>query len=383
MEGEKQKYLLTIDIVKGIAIWMVILVHSRQTFLNLAPWLRIFDIGQMGCQMFFVVSGLTSMMSYERLQSCGKFYRKRIEAIIPGWWAAIFLIYILNSISLAVSGNIIRFGANRKPLSILCNLLLLHGLLPFCNNNVYGGAWFIGTLAVFYVAAPAVYKLYTKLIQKDPFLIKCIPWIAQIIACTIVVGAYFITKNPSITLNKYGFAYYNFISQSGCFLLGAVLYFELKNGEIIKKDLWLRKILCIVCLYMLFHMFFTKWAYYSVLVSFAMGLFTYNLLLCMIAAEIRSRKIFEGSLICNVLGKYGKHSYYIYLMHFYFVWSIPLMIQGIFGMMDIRVNDNVIYFVWIIPAFILSYYTALLFEKVLKRVQKFLGSFFKNTDYKC
>ncbi|MCM1145110.1 MAG: acyltransferase family protein [Blautia sp.] len=149
MSDNKGKHLSAIDIIKGIAIWMIILVHSRQKIPDLSPWLKFFDLGQMGCQMFFVISGFSSMLSYERISRQPKpawaFYRKRLSTIIPGWYAMIGIVYLLNTLSLAVSGETIGFANNRNPIAILCNLLLLQGLLPFCNNNVSGGG---GTLAL-------------------------------------------------------------------------------------------------------------------------------------------------------------------------------------------------------------------------------------------
>lgn len=371
MNDTKSHHFSTIDILKGVAIWMVILVHSRQTFQNLAPWLKVFDIGQMGCQIFFVISGLSTMMSFERLElqehSLRKFYKKRLMAIIPGWYTAIFFVYILNSISLILDGDTIGFAVNRQPLSILCNLLLIHGFLPFCNNDVYAGGWFVGTIAIFYLIAPFIYKF---LRQNKRVPIRYIPWIAQTIACIVIIGIYLLKDD--MTLAKYGFAYFSFVNQIGCFLLGTILYVKLKDYETLKDNLYLRKILCVVYLVLLFYMFFSKWIYFSVLVSFTMGLFTYNLLICMISTEIRTRHVFEKSVIWNILKNYGLHSYYIYLIHFLFVWTIPFKLQKIFLILDVQIDDNIVYSIWIIPIFVFSYYAALLFEKIVVTIQSSL-----------
>ena len=53
-----------VDIFKGIAIMMVILVHSAQTFglpegVNYIP-----KLGQLGCQIFFLLSSFTIIYSF-------------------------------------------------------------------------------------------------------------------------------------------------------------------------------------------------------------------------------------------------------------------------------------------------------------------------------
>lgn len=242
MNDRKIKHLSTIDIIKGIAIWMIILVHSRQKIPNLSPWLKIFDIGQMGCQMFFVVSGFSSMLSYEKTawqqKPAWNFYKKRLITIIPGWYAIIFIIYFLNTISLAISGETIGFATNRNPIAILCNLLLLQGLLPFCNNDVTGGGWFLGTLVIFYFITPFLYQYISK---KKIFIVKCIPWIAETISCILIICTYLISrrKHGYEVLQNNHFVYFSFVNQMGCFLLGISLYFEHKNHYIEKIYLFM------------------------------------------------------------------------------------------------------------------------------------------------
>lgn len=59
-----QKRNPLVDIFKGIAIIMVIIVHSAQTFelpegINYIP-----KFGQMGCQIFFLLSSFTMIYSF-------------------------------------------------------------------------------------------------------------------------------------------------------------------------------------------------------------------------------------------------------------------------------------------------------------------------------
>ena len=53
--------LKSLDILKGIAITMVVLVHYNQSYANN---INAFKFGQMGCQVFFVLSGFSVTSSF-------------------------------------------------------------------------------------------------------------------------------------------------------------------------------------------------------------------------------------------------------------------------------------------------------------------------------
>ena len=145
--------------IKGIAMVMMILVHANQSF---DPNVKLFTFFQMGCQMFFVVSGFCAAMSFERrlsnknyISATKSFYVKKFESIAPAWYFMILIVYIVNTVLLKAIGHILVFGINREPIAILCNLLFVHGLVPRCNNNVMPGGWYIGTTMLLYLVTPA------------------------------------------------------------------------------------------------------------------------------------------------------------------------------------------------------------------------------------
>jgi peptidoglycan/LPS O-acetylase OafA/YrhL len=141
----ESKHIKSLDIIKGIAMMMVILVHYNQMFYSANILLSKF--GQMGCQIFFVASGFGSAISFFKIsKSCEnkkeawkKFYLSRIKAIGPAWWGMILIVFLVNTLSLKTTGKSLAFGTNRGAVSILLNVLFLNGLFPFCNNNVMPG----------------------------------------------------------------------------------------------------------------------------------------------------------------------------------------------------------------------------------------------------
>lgn len=359
----REGYFLSIDILKGIAIWMIILVHSKQRF-NLYPLTEIFNIGQMGCQMFFVVSGFSAMGSYARIsqepRSVWKFYEKRLRTIIPGWYMMILISYLLNTVSIALSGRTIGFASNRQPLSILCNLLLLQGFLPFCNNNVFAGGWFIGTLMILYLTVPFFYR---HLMNKNIFWVRYIPWITEVISCALIVGLYFLSRNKygCAVLENNRFIYFSFINQLGCFLLGVTLFFEKDKENNCLLYAFLHAVILLI-------VFFSHWKFAYVAAPFIMGLLSYYLLKYMLAIEKRIPDILAKNTIMRILSAYGKNSYYVYLVHALFVWSIPIALKDVLDSIRIHINDNLLYMLLFVPMFALSYYTGLLLDKTLMRL---------------
>ena len=371
---ESKNRFLTIDIMKGIAIWLVIATHSIQKFSDLNPLFDILKVGQMGCQTFFVISGISSMLSISRMKVSGKplfawqFYKKRIKSIVPGWYIAIFTAYLLNSASLALWDKTIGFAFNRTPYAILGNLLLLQGLLPFCNNDVYAGGWYIGTLVIMYLAAPIIYICMRRF---SLFLIRCMPFFTELCACVFIIGAYIKTQNADLLANNH-FMYFSFINQMGCFMIGVSMYFEMEMGsqkKSIKFSGWMSLLYLLVCIYL----FFSGWKYTFVIIPFIMGLFTYHFMICMMIMEKEDRTVFTNSKLVTVISKYGQNSYYIYLVHALFVWSMPYAVIDVLNFMDLEMNDTVLYCILIVPMFVLSYYLGKCFQIFVNTILTKLG----------
>ena len=131
----------SIDILKGIAMIMVILVHYNQSFVH---GVRFFMFGQMGCQIFFVLSGFGVAASFakktresaEPFVAAKQFYYARFKALAPGYWLMIFVFWALNLIALRLTSDTIGFSANRNLADIFCNVFLslqyYFTLLKFC-----------------------------------------------------------------------------------------------------------------------------------------------------------------------------------------------------------------------------------------------------------
>ena len=67
----------SIDLIRGIAIIMVFIVHYGQSFGT--P--EITEFGQMGCQLFFLVSGYVCCYSYKKCKNAFEFYLRRFQQL--------------------------------------------------------------------------------------------------------------------------------------------------------------------------------------------------------------------------------------------------------------------------------------------------------------
>ena len=134
----RKKFVMKIDAIsfyKGVAILMVIMIHTSQCFNLIEPFASITKFGDLGCQVFYTISAFCLCLTYEnRKESYFTFIKRRIKKIAPGYWLTIVV-----SVSLALS-SICAFGRNLlnislKPFDIVANVALLNGLYPQGANN--------------------------------------------------------------------------------------------------------------------------------------------------------------------------------------------------------------------------------------------------------
>jgi len=117
------------DFFKGVAIILVILVHSHQAF-DLSPMFNAVQrFGQMGCQIFFVLSSLGLCFSYSKKQlPFIPFMKKRVSKLLIGYYGAIFLHAVYRVLLAIMQGKNIVSALNIP--GIIINMLFLNGFVP-------------------------------------------------------------------------------------------------------------------------------------------------------------------------------------------------------------------------------------------------------------
>lgn len=147
------KHLACLDGLRGMAILMVVMIHSSQLITGLALPLRNFAFyGVRGVQLFFVVSGLTLVMAYRAKPfHWPDFAVRRFFRIAPMFYLAALFYLILGSWDGFRSG--VR---DASALDVSATLLFVHGWFPGAINKVVPGGWSIAAEAMFYAIFPVL-----------------------------------------------------------------------------------------------------------------------------------------------------------------------------------------------------------------------------------
>jgi exopolysaccharide production protein ExoZ len=147
------KHLDYIDALRGYAILGVIAVHAAIALPDLEwPLALVAEQGARGVQLFFVVSALTLMLSWQqRNDGVLPFYVRRLFRIAPMFWLAMALFMAVE-----VSGLPIRYW---PPLAIswpniLATATFTHGLHPQTIRSIVPGGWSVADEMIFYLLLP-------------------------------------------------------------------------------------------------------------------------------------------------------------------------------------------------------------------------------------
>ncbi|HEY4404892.1 MAG TPA: acyltransferase [Xanthobacteraceae bacterium] len=147
------KHLDYIDALRGYAILGVIAVHASIAVPDLEWPLRLVaEQGARGVQLFFVVSALTLMLSWQqRNDGVLPFYVRRLFRIAPMFWLAMAFF-----VGMQLSGLPIRYWPPPAISwsNILATATFTHGLHPQTIDSIVPGGWSVADEMIFYLLLP-------------------------------------------------------------------------------------------------------------------------------------------------------------------------------------------------------------------------------------
>lgn len=309
----EQSKLAQVDVLRAFAIIGVVVVHTSQRF-DL-PFKAIFDYGQMGVQLFFVVSAYTLFRSYEHRQTeraaTRKFFIRRFLRIAPLYYCGL-LAYAIMRLKTRAFGVVDYSSTN-----VLANLAFVHNLIPEAINDVVPGGWSIGCEMLFYLAVPWLFATLGKTRAS-----KLAWFVGLLLLGNLLAQVAATTLDPTGQLLSSDFRYYSIISQAPVFALGIML-FRLSDQR--KDGIFLP--LLTFASFTAVSMATTELRILGELGRYVAptlsGISFVGLSLAVLRLQAKWPK---------VLLAVGQHSYSIYLVHFFFAW-------GVTGFLKARVGE--------------------------------------------
>lgn len=298
----------------------------------------IMGLGIYGPYLFFIISGLGAMASWERAEhSYIKFIKKRWIKLAPMYIFMILFWIIFNRILMVTKVMEIAFTQNTHKESIILNVLLVHGIFANSMNTVVPGGWYIGVLFLMYMSFPLLWRFVnwtSRLFINKMFGSIIIVYLIQTLGVLILDSKIYMLISPI-------FEFKPFIRAIPSFLIGMYLY-NSEEGMLYVTDSRGKKV---------------GWTLATMMVAVLSGTMMYkgyNVDFIFIVFHIclySLAQILENSNIkLTYLEFLGKNSYYIYLIHalpFWYGWE---KISYWFA----ELHPNITYIIYFVFAFLIT-----------------------------
>lgn len=339
----KPKHYNYIDFSRGLAILLVIMVHTGQhvsgfdgVLKNVTSW------GQMGVQLFFVASALTLCISWNSRENekrkAIKFIIRRFFRIAPVYYLGIFLYFILSWVnSNFMSGDFSR-NFNYTSSSVMNNIFLTHGLSQRSNNNVVPGGWSIGAEFLFYFSFPFIMTASSMLFKSNGLLKISL----SMFMVSVIWFAYVSALHGTYTLNSYW--YYNVLSQLPAFAFGILLYITLYKGNVLFR----RKVLYIIALLITISIVILNTQKTGILVWVNISISSMAFFLLILAIN-------KLGIKAKIIERIGVVSYSMYISHFFLVWFlVPYLSKNISNHVNSNVSFLIMYSITVFASYFFS-----------------------------
>ncbi len=195
----KNNKLLGLQILRGIAAWIVVFHHMDQSLYEHQGKTAIWDFfrhyGAFGVDIFFVLSGYIMFFSVKKKGKDGfSFFVDRVFRIVPVYWAM--------TIMLILSAQIFSFGAY-KTFYTAETLVKSFLLIPSENPNGYGYVPFL------YVGWTLIYEMFFYIVLSVALIIR---QKNALIISVVFLGALPLALGEFELLGRSNFLLYEFVA---------------------------------------------------------------------------------------------------------------------------------------------------------------------------
>jgi len=362
MEETKYSNMSAIDALRGLAILMVMVVHSAQIVSGRSPVIAgILSFGQFGVQLFFVVSAFTLCLTMQKRSNekypLFSFYARRLFRIAPLYYVGVVIYaYLWDWITgknVGLSWIVAPHPAGHYTFeNVIANLTFFHGFYFPANNNIVPGGWSIGTEMAFYLIFPLVLLLVNRLLAIRKNLLLLVP-ILTIIAVWII--EYLLYSQRQIIFTNNSYYYYNLLNQLPVFVLGIFAYFYSQQIKVEETPIYL------------FILPFGGFAVLTVLLWYSGWIVAFSIIpvvvgimfVCLMFVFMSVSALSMGWLV-----KIGKLSFSMYIFHFIFAWGVGRWINRL---LESHVSADLILAVCIATTIGFTWITAGLTERLIER----------------
>lgn len=308
-----------IDLLRGVAILNVIAVHSAINVQGLNSFtIYIFNYGQMGVQLFFVVSAITLCLSMQQRNESSfyNFYVRRYFRIAPLYYIAIGLYFVWLVFKDYWSNRPFEVPNEYSLKYVLANFFFVHGFFPDGYNSSVPGGWSISTEMMFYLTFPFLFLIqkktqFKKLIifavalSVSLLIIKCL--LIYQLQVKLILSGYISTFKIN-----YEFINLSILNQMSVFLIG-ILTYRLIYIEKLMINSWYLIIAFIFTVFscILLNSIWIQYNPASTYIYPVLSAASFSIL----ALKFSSYSNFN-STISRCLIKIGKYSFSIYVFHF-------------------------------------------------------------------
>lgn len=319
---EQQTQLAFVDAMRGIAVLMVIFVHTAQRIPDLSRIVdRLAQYCQMGVQLFFFVSAYTLCLSYERRRGepngvcC--FYIRRYFRIAPLYYIAILSYMSFAQVLVPLARIPLEIDVGPYTIrNVLANMSFVHWCVPSANNNIVPGGWSIGTEMAFYLIFPLLFEFVRRVVAGGVY--RLIVFICVVTVANIGIEVLISTATHYSIYNN-SFMYFSLINQLPVFMIGFLAFYTahpsipLASGSVASFLFILFTAIALAC-----------WRqqtplYFSVIPTISGASFFFLL-------ELLRNFRFQHTVIAAL----GQVSFSMYIFHFFFAWGlVPFIVKAV------------------------------------------------------
>lgn len=231
MHSKNNNYIIQLDVIRALAIILVVFYHLEIQVLNF----KIFKGGFLGVDIFFVISGflISSIIKRDLEKKQFSFYdfaERRIRRIVPLLLFGVIISFVLGFYFLMPTELIDLSNSGISSIFFISNYYFHFSLAAYANISSFLKplihTWSLSVEMQFYLAYCLLLIIINKFFKNKALLIFLV-----IILVSLLLSTWASYKHPGIN-------FYSSITRFWEFLLGASLpYINLKNN--LKKKLGL------------------------------------------------------------------------------------------------------------------------------------------------